>query len=48
METKEPEGFAALVESVGGADMFVWLVTFGVLIVFAGVMVYLNRNAERD
>ncbi len=48
METKEPEGFAAFVENIGGADMFVWMVVFGGLVVFVGVMAYLNRNAERD
>ncbi len=48
MEPKPQEGFAAFVESIGGADMFVWLVMFGVLVIFAGVMAYLNRNVERD
>ncbi|MDX1294619.1 MAG: hypothetical protein R3302_00025 [Sulfurimonadaceae bacterium] len=48
METTEKTGLSGFIESVGGADMFIWLVVFGVLIVFVLVMAYLNRDAERD
>lgn len=46
MEKPETSGLSGFIESVGGADMFVWLVMFGALIVFALVMAYLNRNTE--
>jgi hypothetical protein len=48
METTEKTGFSAFIESVGGADMFIWIVMFSVMLVFVLVMAYLNRNAERD
>lgn len=47
MEKTENSGLSGFIESVGGADMFVWIVMFGALIVFAVVMAYLNRNAEQ-
>lgn len=47
MEKTENSGFSAFIESVGGADMFVWIVMFGALIIFVVVMAYLNRNAEQ-
>jgi hypothetical protein len=48
MEKTEETGLSGLIESVGGADTFVWLVMFIALILFVGVMAFLNRNAERD
>lgn len=48
MNTTEPTGFAGFIESVGGADMFIWLVMFGALVIFVLVMAYLNKDAERD
>lgn len=44
----EERGLSGFIESVGGADTFVWLVMFGALVLFVGVMAYLNRNAERE
>lgn len=41
-------GFSGFVESVGGADVFIWMVMFTLLIGFVGVMAYLNRDAERE
>jgi len=32
---------------VGGADMTIWMVMFGTLLVIALVLAFLNRNAER-
>jgi len=32
---------------VGGADMTIWMVMFGVLLVIALVLAFLNRNVER-
>lgn len=48
MTDNNATGFSAFVESVGGADMFIWLVMFSLMIIFVAVMAYLNRNAERD
>ncbi len=48
MEQEHTNGLSGFIESVGGADTFVWMVVFGALILFVGVMAWLNRNAERD
>jgi hypothetical protein len=48
MEKTEQTGLSGFIESVGGADTFVWLLMFGALVIFALVMAFLNRNAERD
>ena len=47
MKETESSGFSAFIESVGGADMFIWIVMFSALAIFVLVMAYLNRNAER-
>jgi len=48
MPESEKTGFSAFIESVGGADMFIWMVMFSILVIFVLVMAYLNRNAERE
>lgn len=48
MEATEKKGLSGFIESVGGADMFIWMVMFAILVVFVLVMAYINRNAERD
>ena len=48
MGQQQSTGLNGFIESVGGADTFVWMVVFGALILFVGVMAWLNRNAERD
>ena len=48
MNDSNSTGLTGFIESVGGADMFIWLVMFSVMLVFVLVMAYLNRNAERD
>ena len=48
MQENNATGLSGFIESVGGADMFIWLVMFSALVVFVLVMAYLNRNAERD
>jgi hypothetical protein len=48
MQENNATGLNALIESVGGADMFIWMVMFTLLVLFVGVMAYLNRDAERD
>ena len=32
---------------VGDADMTIWMVMFGALVIIAVVLAFLNRNAER-
>ena len=48
MQENNTTGLSALIESVGGADTFIWLVMFTLLVLFVAVMAYLNRDAERD
>ena len=48
MSENNVTGFAGFIESVGGADMFIWLVMFSLLVIFVAVMAYLNKDAERD
>ena len=48
MNETNASGFAGFIDSVGGADMFTWLVVFILLVGFVGVMAYLNKDAERD
>ena len=47
MKETNSTGLSAFIESVGGADMFIWIVIFSALVVFVLVMAYLNRDAER-
>jgi hypothetical protein len=46
MNDANATGFMAIVESVGGADMFIWIVMFSVLLIGAGILVYTNKNVE--
>jgi hypothetical protein len=48
VQPAEKTGLSGFIESIGGADMFIWMVMFSILVVFVLVMAYLNRNAERD
>ncbi len=48
MNESNTTGFSAFIDAVGGGDMFIWLVMFIILILFVGVMAYLNKDAERD
>ena len=48
MQESNAGGLSGFIESVGGADTFIWLVMFSLLLIFVLVMAYLNRNAERD
>jgi len=48
MQESNATGFTAFIESVGGADMFIWVVMFTALILFVVVMAYLNKDARRD
>jgi hypothetical protein len=48
MNDTNATGISGIIESVGGADSFVWLVMFTLMALFVLVMAYLNRNAERD
>jgi hypothetical protein len=41
-------GLSAFIESVGGADMFIWIVMFTALVVFVLVMAYINKDVQRD
>ncbi len=44
--TESGGGLNAIIESVGGADLFVWLVTFVLLLVGAGILYFTNRDME--
>ena len=46
MSESNATGISALIESVGGADTFVWIVMFSILLVGAGVLVFFNREVE--
>ncbi len=48
MDDSNSTGLTSIIESLGGPDIFIWLVMFSVMLVFVLVMAYLNRNAERD
>ena len=48
MKENNATGFAGFIEAVGGADIFIWLVMFIIMIIFVVVMAYLNKDAERD
>ena len=48
MQESNATGFSAFIESVGGADMFIWIVMFTALVIFVLVMAYINKDAERD
>jgi len=37
-------GFMALIESVGGPDMFIWIVMFSILLIGAGFLIFFNRE----
>lgn len=43
---KQTEGINTIIEAVGGADMFVWLITFILLLIGAGVLYFTNREVE--
>ncbi len=43
MEQNET-GFMGFVESAGGADMFIWMAMFAVLLIGAAILVYTNRE----
>ncbi len=44
MQDQNSSSFNAFIESVGGPDMFIWMIMFGALIIFVAVMLFLNRN----
>jgi hypothetical protein len=44
MNESNATGFMALIESVGGPDMFIWIVMFSILLIGAGVLVFFNRE----
>ncbi len=48
MQDDDSSGFTAFIDSVGGADMFIWIVMFTALIIFVLVMAYINKDAPRD
>lgn len=48
MQESNATGFTAFIESVGGADMFIWIVMLTALILFVVMMAYLNKDAQRD
>ncbi|MEA1918820.1 MAG: hypothetical protein U9N52_03185 [Campylobacterota bacterium] len=45
MNESNATGFMALIESVGGPDMFIWIVMFSVLLIGAGALLFFNREA---
>ncbi len=48
MQDDNTTGFTAFIDSLGGADMFIWIVMFSTLTIFVLVMAYINRDAPRD
>lgn len=48
MNETNATGISAIIEAVGGGDMFIWLVMFILLAGFVGVMAYLNKDVPRD
>ncbi len=44
MSDSNTTGFMALVESFGGADMFIWVVMFSILLIGAGFLVFFNKE----
>jgi len=48
MEKEASSGVTGFIDAIGGADMFVWIVMFTVLIIFVLVMAYINKDIPRD
>lgn len=48
MKESNTTGLTAFIESVGGADMFIWIIMFTALVIFVVVMAYLNKDARRE
>ncbi len=46
MNESNVTGINAFIESVGGADTFVWIVMFSILLIGAGVLVFFNKEME--
>ncbi|MEA3523239.1 MAG: hypothetical protein U9R50_09690 [Campylobacterota bacterium] len=44
MNEANSTGLTAIIESVGGPDMFIWIVMFSVLLLGAGALVFFNRE----
>ena len=44
MNSENNTTFNNIVNSVGGPDMFIWIIMFGLLIIFVAVMAYLNKD----
>ncbi len=46
MNESNATGLMAVIESVGGADMFIWIVMFSILLLGAGALVFFNHEED--
>jgi len=44
MNESNATGFMAIIESVGGPDMFIWVVMFSILLIGAAFLIFFNRE----
>jgi len=44
MSESNATGLTAIIESVGGPDIFIWIVMFSILLIGAGALVFFNRE----
>ncbi len=44
MNESNATGLMAIIESVGGPDMFIWIVMFSILLIGAGALVFFNKE----
>ncbi|MBN2896266.1 MAG: hypothetical protein JXK05_10315 [Campylobacterales bacterium] len=42
----QPDRLEGIIQAVGGADMFVWLIMFILLLIGAGILYFTNREVE--
>jgi hypothetical protein len=44
MNESNATGLSAIIESVGGPDMFIWIVMFSILLIGAAALVFFNKE----
>lgn len=44
MNESNTTGLMAIIDSVGGPDMFIWIVMFSILLIGAGALVFFNKE----
>ena len=44
MNDSNSTGLMAVIDSVGGVDIFIWIVMFSILLIGAGFLVFFNKE----